>query len=166
MLSPRLGSVLSATVEGEIGQGGDRRDRSLINVYAPNEGAERLEVFNKLKAHLTQCSQSDSIIWGSDWNCMTDLTIDGTGEEPHLQSSSLLSSLVRQFNLLDAWRTKHHQDRQYTWVKMANNRYCGARLDRFYISQSICSRLISSCIHPVGFTDHHLVNSELFPLPL
>ena len=40
-----------------------------------------------------------------------------------------------------------------------------ARLDRVYMSQSFSNRLLNSHIHPVGFTDHHLVTLDFHISP-
>lgn len=59
---------------------------------------------------------------------------------------------------------EYPQSRQYTWVRVSNNREA-ARFDRIYISSSISSTLIHSNISPVGFTDHHFISIEMVSLP-
>ncbi len=74
-----------------------------------------------LRNALMLCADGN-IIMGGDWNCTENFTIDRTSEEPHLQSASQLSKIIREIDLLDMWRIKHPQVRQYTWIKMTDNR--------------------------------------------
>ena len=133
---------------------------AFINVYAPNQGANRLAFFRLLKDEVVKLNL-DLICMGGDWNCTLQFTKDRMNEEPHLQSSSALGRLVTQLDLVDAWRVKHPDVKQYTWVRVNDNRVSAARLDRIYISQSLRSRLTSSSICPVGFTDHHLTMADV-----
>ncbi len=135
-----------------------------VNLYAPNLGPERIGFFTLLRNELIKYHQ-DHLIIGGDFNCTLDFTMDRTGKEPHPRSSQSLSSVVTQFDLLDTWRVKHPQSRQYTQVRVGNSRVSAARLDRFYISQNLSSRLIHSNINPVGFTNHHFVTIDLVSSP-
>lgn len=133
-----------------------------VNVYAPNPGPERVCFFTLLEKELVNYHQ-DQLITGGDFNCTLEFTIDRISDEPHPQSthSQTLNSVITHLDLLDAWRVKHPQSRQYTWVRIANGRVSAASLDRLYISQNLGSRLIYSNINPVGFTKHHLVSKGL-----
>ena len=131
-----------------------------INVYAPNQGPDRLDLFQKLSAFIKQCSQDEVLVMAGDWNCTTDFTLDRTGQEPHLQSAAALAQLGAEEGVVDVWRVKHPSNRQYTWVKMVDGRVSAARLDRIYMSHSHSNRLLNSHIFPVGFTDHHLVTLD------
>ena len=135
-----------------------------INLYGPNQGSERVGIFNLLNNELQNYHQ-EQLIFGGDFNCTLDFTVDRTSEEPHPQSARSLRNIIMQMDLLDAWRVKHPQARQYTWVRVSNNRVSAARLDRIYISKNLSSRLVQSGISPVGFTDHHLVSVDLIISP-
>ncbi|KAI4877209.1 hypothetical protein NFI96_028665 [Prochilodus magdalenae] len=93
---------------------------------------------------------------GGDWNCTLDFVHDRNGEEPHPQSAAALGSIVSGFNLIDVWREKHPQVKQYTRVRVSEGRVSAARLDRFYVSCSVRHRNGQSGISPTGFSDHHL----------
>lgn len=142
--------VVKADIDGEI--------YYFINVYAPNVGFERLMFFGVLSNVFKKCFNDGSVIVGGDWNCTENSSVDRNTEEPHIQSSSCLSSLIRAADLLDIWRVKHPNVRQYTWVKVNNNRITAARLDRMYVSKQLSSQIIDCSITLVGFTDHNLVS--------
>ncbi len=138
-----------------------------INVYAPNVGHERLQFFSILTNVLRQDFSDGDIIIGGDWNCTECFNVDRNNVEPHMLSSTYLSRLVKDAELLDMWRIKHPFDKQYTWVKILDNRVSAARLDRIYVSKKCNNRVVDCCISPIGFSDHHLifisVNMEQFP---
>lgn len=114
---------------------------------------------NILSDLLKQCTDNGNIIMGGDWNCTENFTVDS--EEPHFQSSLKLSKIIREINLLDMWLIKNPQVRQYTWVKVADNKVSAARLDQIYVSDDFSNRIIDCSIFPVGFTDHHLVSLNI-----
>ena len=106
----------------------------LVYIYAPNQGTERVGFFTLLKNKIRNYHQ-DQFIIGGDFNCVLDFTVDRTSEEPHPQSSQNLNSIITHLDLLDTWRVKYLQSRQYTWVRVSNNMVSTARLDRIYISK-------------------------------
>ena len=136
-----------------------------INIYAPNQGVHRTDIFHKLRDVLRQCDQNECVVVGGDWNCTIDSLLDRTGEEPHIQSSATLSQVIAESGVVDVWRVKHPQARQYTWVKVLDGNIRAARLDRVYLSHSFSNRLLNSHIYLVGFTDHHLVTLDVHTSP-
>lgn len=101
----------------------------LVNVYAPNNGSERITFFTKLSDDVGKYDDGVCLIFGGDWNCTIDFTVDRNGEEPHNQSSVLLSKVINNFQLTDVWRIRNEGVRQYTWIKVSDNIVSGARLD-------------------------------------
>lgn len=131
-----------------------------INIYAPNTGADRLQLFVKLEQFLKLQQTGDFIILGGDWNCTLDFTQDRNGDEPHMQSSSCLTRVIKSFNLADVWRENNPLIKQYTWVKISNDRIFGARLDRFYTSQNMRNRVFNAAIFPASFSDHKYITVD------
>lgn len=132
-----------------------------INVYAPNIGVERVELFLKFKRYLLQCDKDLCIVMAGDWNCTENFKLDRTREEPHFQSGLVLSDLVKECELDDVWRNRNNQIKQYTWIKMGDNEVKGARLDRIYLSKCFNNRVIEAAITPSGFSDHHMVTIDV-----
>lgn len=63
---------------------------------------------------------------GGDRNCTLDVHVDRNGEEPCIKSSTLLSSIVKRFNLSDMWRENNPLIIQYTWVNITADRISAA----------------------------------------
>lgn len=74
---------------------------------------------------------------GSDWNCTVDFIKDRNGEEPHHGSSSVLSNILKEFELTDIWRRRNIGIKQYTWLKVSNIGVSGARLDFIFVKNGI-----------------------------
>lgn len=82
---------------------------------------------------------------GGDWNCTLNVTMDRNGEERHPQAVDVLTRLVREYNLIDIWREKNKNVKQYTWVKVNDRRVSAARLDWLSVSvnNQVCRVFIS-----------------------
>ena len=90
--------IVKAEIEGSV--------FCFANIYAPNRGTERVGFFALLESEVGNY-QHDHFIFGGDFNCTLDFTIDRTSEEPHPQSSQSLSGVIAHLDLLDTWRVKH-----------------------------------------------------------
>ncbi len=132
-----------------------------INVYAPNVGSERIELFLKIKSHISQYDNFFCIVMAGDWNCTEHFNVDRNSEEPHFQSGVVLSKLIEEHDLTDIWRNRNEGIKQYTWVKVSNNEVKGARLDRIYMSRSFNNRVMDAAIIPSGFSDHQIITIDI-----
>jgi len=132
-----------------------------VNIYAPNIGKDRIKLFEMLKDTLVSLSQEDVLILGGDFNCTPDFVIDRIGEEPHPPSVKVLKAITSQFGLVDVWREKNKNVRQYSWLKVAVDRVSAARLDRFYLHNSLCNRVIGAYITPCIISDHQLISMNV-----
>lgn len=64
-----------------------------------------------------------------------NFTEDHNTEEPHLESSSSLSKLLKDFKHLDMKKIKYPDDGQYVWVKTFRV-YAGC-WDSFFLCQNV-----------------------------
>lgn len=134
---------------------------NFVNVYAPNDGPERVLFFGRVADALKQDNGNMCEVLGGDWNCTCSPALDRIGEEPHSRSGAGLHSIMREFALMDVWRCRNPVARQYTWVKVVNSLVSAARLDRIYVSKAFNNKVLSAAIHPAGFTDHHLATIDV-----
>uniref|UniRef100_A0A674NTS8 Endonuclease/exonuclease/phosphatase domain-containing protein n=1 Tax=Takifugu rubripes TaxID=31033 RepID=A0A674NTS8_TAKRU len=110
LFSPRLDVRVTSTTEIAAGRALAVRAEvqgfvfCLINIYAPSQGSDRLDLFQKVSSFLEQCGQDECVVMGGDWNCTTDVTLDRIGQEPHLQSAAVLSRLGAELGMVDVWR--------------------------------------------------------------
>ncbi len=78
-----------------------------INIYAPNNETERIRIFGKVNDSLKGFDKDAVLVLGGDWNCTLDLTLDRNGEEPCPPSVTVLSNIIRDYDLIDVWREHH-----------------------------------------------------------
>jgi exonuclease III len=104
----------------------------LVNVYTPTNPKERKEFFNNLYPTII-CARP--IILGGDFNCVSNLALDKQGGNINRGKEGWqeLSTLIQDFDLVDAYRSIHPIDKEYTWSRQ--NVSC--RLDRFYVSKTL-----------------------------
>lgn len=134
---------------------------SLFNVYAPNDGRERITFFEKLSDVLSHCPQDNIIILGGDFNCTLNQQLDRNHNEPHSLSANTLKRIVDQYNFVDLWRDTFPGLRQYTWMKVNSNNMSGARLDRFYTEARNRARFFRNSISPTFLSDHHYISMAI-----
>ncbi len=89
-----------------------------------------------------------------------DFTQDRNSEEPHAPSALCLANVITNMSLSDVWREHNLLSRQYTWVKISNEKVSAARLDRLYVSRNMRNRVLNSTIFPTSISDHKCVTME------
>lgn len=67
-------NILSATevVQGRVHMVRAQIIFCFVNIYASNEGSERVEVFKRLRDILAQGNHRESIVLGGDFNCIVE----------------------------------------------------------------------------------------------
>jgi len=88
-------------------------------------------------------------------------TMDRNHTEPDYESPAFLKNILIQNDLLDVWRVRNVKVKQYTWIKVSQERISAARLDRFYVCKKTNNRIVAANIVPVCFSDHHFVTCNL-----
>ena len=132
----------------------------LANIYAPVIPSERRLFFNSLHHYLVgNCP----VILGGDFNCVQNINLDkrGGNEMYGNFASEQLISLCDDNNLIDVFRKLHPAKREYTWKNSLNSIFC--RLDRFYITDSLLTDVLSFQHHPINynFSDHGMIHIDI-----
>ena len=72
-----------------------------------------------------------------------------------------LNSLCHDDNLIDVFRQLHPTKREYTWTNSLNSIVC--RLNRFYITQSLLTDVLSFQHHPINYnlSDHGMIHFDI-----
>ena len=125
----------------------------LINVYAPNKHAERVQWFNDLHRWFID---DKIIIVGGDFNCVDNKNIDKVGGNDAYGDvgASVLYSLRNNYRLVDAYRVRFPHDVATSWSSAGGSVAC--RLDRLYVSTSL-KPYLAACMIPCVFSDHSAV---------
>ena len=87
----------------------------LLNVYAPCPVGERAAFFQMLPPHIRGGVPT---IIGGDFNCISNLFLDKLGGDSQAGPTALkaLTDLLRDFNVIDIFRSTHPSARKFTWI--------------------------------------------------
>lgn len=129
----------------------------LINVYAPNDHAERPSWFNDLHRWFTG---NKIYIFGGDFNCVENVSLDKLGGSQKYGSvgADELQKIKENFNLFDPYRKSCPSGVSVSWV--SGDGSIGCRLDRFYVSNCL-HKCCSTDFAPTPDSDHSAVEMTI-----
>lgn len=137
----------------------NERDITLINLYGPNN--DDTSYFTKLERYLIDNYEKTFII-GGDFNSVLDIKMDKKNgrQDTNKLCRQKLISIIEQFDLIDIWREKHPDLRQYTWHSSSKPPIF-SRLDYFLISNNLFN-VVVSCEHKISYkSDHSIVTLQI-----
>lgn len=76
-------------------------------------------------------------------------------------SASFLKSITIQNDLVDVWRDRNKEMKQYTWTKKVSQGISVARLDRFYVKRTENNRIMGCNIFPCCLSDQHFITVNI-----
>ena len=125
---------------------------AIVTVYAPNSESEQISFYNTIMKFLGDLVYDDLVLCG-DFNLCMDIKLDKKGGNVHIKRSiQSLKNILLEFNLVDTWRKRNPQAKQYTWHQKNPEVHC--RLDYFFLTKSIDSQVTLADIIYVPYTDH------------
>ena len=133
-----------------------------MNVYAHSTGKERVVLFEALKQELYPVELDNIVVQrGGDFNSTIDPHLDRMDQEPHVGSTSVLSRVLKDYDLVDTWRVKSPDKRGFTWVQAWPDRVSAARLDRIYVFSRPNNILVRTHLFSAVFSDHRMGQCHL-----
>ena len=128
----------------------------LINIYGPNRKQLGEEFFESLFSQIDPAMPS--ILCG-DFNTVVDPHLDRLGCNPSSYWAynwpRSLRLLTERCDLIDIWRSKHPDERNYTWSRVNGSQ--ASRLDMFWISSPLSIHVLDVDIFPFFRSDHSYV---------
>ena len=126
----------------------------LLNIYGPNKDDPS---FYEHIDELLMKFQTDNVIIGGDFNFVINPEIDSFNysRENNINAKQTFLSSCRTHDLVDVWRLKNPDRREYTWLRPTPLK--GGRLDMFFASQHLLQRCIDIKITPGYKSDHNMV---------
>ena len=132
------------------------RNINLINVYAPNKESEQIAFIKSLQYLMGKHEDiSENCLIGGDFNIPIDIKLDKKGGKNQVvkkQYTEKIREFINDTEMIDIWRHKNKNKKQYTWRQATNKIYC--RLDYFLISQNNIDIAKSSKIMAPLLSDH------------
>ena len=130
---------------------------TLVNLYGPNDDTPS---FYRHIEQLLEMHPSENIIIGGDFNFVIDRINDSNYEqENNSYAKTAFMNLSEKYSLVDTWRQKHPNERQYTWIKQNPLKY--GRLDMFFTSKHLTNQIRYANIETGYRTDHCAVSVTL-----
>lgn len=130
------------------------QDTTLVCIYAhsgPSMRAERERLFNHTLAYYLRHDTPHTVVAG-DFNCvLRQCDASGRNDSPSLRSAT------QQLQLSDVWIKLRPRESGHTYISVNST----SRLDRCYVSSSLCNQLRSIETHVCSFSDHKAVTVRL-----
>ena len=131
----------------------DRKYR-LINIYAPNHEAERVNFFINLQYLIDDEIEAETIV-GGDFNCTMNSVNDRCNCSDKNDVGQIdLYHLSNAFDLEDIWRRRYPNERQFTW----SGRNKKSRIDYWLTSVSLDNQIDDVYHNYAPYTDHKSIN--------
>ena len=141
---------------------------AIFNIYAPSVKGERIGYIVSLTKEITKLNlQNDTnILFCGDMNMVMNNTLDNISGENHSQNEvCALNNFVNTFNLIDIWRFKNPEKRDYSWARY--NPFVARRIDYTFCNKNLKNLILEAEMSHFSSTDHKAVttffNIENFP---
>ena len=136
----------------------------VMNIYAPNEPKDNCKFFRKIRNYLQELQEEFiglDVIIGGDFNFVENEDLDRSNPSNHSRESQDVFIQIRDmFSVSDCHRDLHPFAKEYTW-RRTKPVLTQARLDRFYLPESLGHTLKSSTIIHGYKSDHSAIQIEL-----
>ena len=137
-----------------------------INYYAPNDQQSQVTVMKEIaeKLKTIPADKATSYIWGGDWNCVLDKSLDALGGVSSLKKESVgqIKAPMTDFDLIDIWRVRNPTYRKFTWRR--SKPVTLRRLDYFLVSSHMELDIASCGFYTQIQSDHSPVFLKISPI--
>lgn len=147
----KLGRLMVLDIHTDIGQ------LRLINIYASNIDKEKKIQFT----NLANWCNDETIIMG-DFNTalsIYDISINNT-YRPDISRSALLNTM-KNYNLVDIWRTTNPSERKFSRRQMVEGKLKQSRIDLCLVAARIIQKVSSVTYNSNPWSDHDTLNIHL-----
>ncbi|KAL0150099.1 hypothetical protein M9458_054526 [Cirrhinus mrigala] len=133
------------------------KDFNILNVYGYTGKNERYELLEDLQPHLLG---RVPLVVAGDFNCvLSQKDRKRTTEDFRVDKTSvLLQGLIKDFKLVDCFRTLHQREEGYTWFSGDGTR--ASRTERFDVFTRDCPPT-DATLTPTFFSDHIMLSCTL-----
>lgn len=138
----------------------------MVNVYGFNNVIQNRQLISEVSSvivNLKLIYPTAIIIMGGDFNMVSDECLDRYPSRCSHSSSynPVLTDFCRTHNLLDPWRFKYPNTKQYSWFKP--NNVVKSRIDFWLISVSIMNLVSDCCMSAAPLTDNSVIKLNFKP---
>ena len=131
----------------------------LINVYGPNDEAEKPDFIKSLNEDMKWAEDMENPVLLGDFNFVEE-EVDGfprRHDKNRIRREFL--KLKKNWGLVDGWRMQHPTTRDFTFEETNQSM---ARIDRIYVSDKIYPSTYGwNITNPGNISDHHMVSVDI-----
>lgn len=131
---------------------------TLATIYAPNNNQDQFicATINKLMKFT-----DGKLILGGDFNLPLDPKMDTSGGSSSVATGlrKRVLQMLHNYQLTDAWRAYHPDERDYTFYSVPHKAY--SRIDLFFTPQSMLTAVKEVAIGSITWSDHSPVSLTL-----
>ncbi|KAL4623355.1 hypothetical protein GN956_G19186 [Arapaima gigas] len=132
------------------------RTYTFVSVYHHSDDSA---LTDRLSKDLSKVDKSNLVIGGDFNTALSDWDRTSTIRNwKHRRINRFLTRFMRDFDLVDIWRRKHPDERQYTYKYPKEQR---SRLDYFFIHETKSTSVISCEINNLEISDHSSLSLTL-----
>ena len=113
---------------------------TIINIYAPTKDNDKAQTeFSDNLSDIIEQNSGTPLIIGGDFNTCLNPNMDTKGGSIESESNykNKLLDLAEEYDLVDIWRLRNTEKKQYTWRGKGKAGLVQSRLDFFLISCSL-----------------------------
>jgi hypothetical protein len=137
----------------------ENKETKLINTYAPNNRVEHSTFWSRLDTQRTRLRIPKPDFLLGDFNLMEDAIDRAPPKLDNMSAVEALRTLKNSLDVIDLWRHKYPETREYTYHATQNKAQVKSRLDRIYIANFKTKLTFDWHISPSTVpTDHWLVS--------
>lgn len=131
---------------------------TLLNIYGPN--TDDSNFFHGI-FELLPDDKSSHIYIGGDFNCYLDPLLDRTSVKPSAikNSSKTLKNLMKSRNIIDIWRLKNPDKKEFSFYSPVHNSY--TRIDYLLVEAADLLSVQKPEYHPRVISDHSPISLQI-----
>ena len=133
----------------------------ICNIYAPNDGKEKISFMDKLYNLIEEWSDNiTNLCIMGDFNMVMNNDIDIiSGLDHKKEEVEMFKRKMVNLNLYDTWRLFNPDNKEYTWHRKSP--MIARRLDYIFSNSDLFDKIISCEIMSAPATDHRAVIAEV-----
>ena len=138
----------------------DENGLDIINIYAPNNNAEKAEFYEQALTILNNLNDLTEPIIMGDFNFVENASDRAPQHEDDKKVIENFTKIRKKFSLIDAWREHWPEELQYTFFQL--NPGSASRIDRIYVNDKLFQYTYNlGILSSLTLSDHDIVYAEI-----
>jgi len=138
----------------------DENGLDIINIYAPNNNAEKAQFYETVYTILTELEDLEEPILMGDFNFVESAIDRAPQHEDDKNVTENFTKIRKKLELYDGWREHSPLEKQYTFFQETPG--SASRIDRIYIHEKLFTYAYNfGVLSSLALSDHDIVFAEI-----